>query len=198
MSVTIYIEGGGSSKELRSRCREGFRGLLDKCGLAGRSPKLVACGSRNDAFDDFQTACRTRSEGFVALLVDSEDPLSDIEATWLHLSNRDDWEQPLDTSDEQVLFMTTCMETWIVADRLSLREHYGHELQENALPATNELEGRDRHQIQEALVRATRNCSNSYSKGKRSFAVLGKLNPGELKKHLPSFVRVCRILEKKC
>lgn len=99
--------------------------------------------------------------------------------------------------DEQVLFMTTCMETWIVTDQLTLQEHYGHRLQENALPPLTNLERRDRREVYDKLVHASRNCSNAYSKGKRSFELLAKLDPAVLKQHLPSFVRVDRILKVK-
>ncbi|RZN33975.1 MAG: hypothetical protein EF813_10425 [Methanosarcinales archaeon] len=53
----------------------------------------------------------------------------------------------------------------------------------------------DGHDIQKRLFHATRDCSNAYKKGKRSFAVLEKLSPNELESHLVSFVRVKRILE---
>ncbi len=53
------------------------------------------------------------------------------------------------------------------------------------------------HTIQEALEHATRNCKNTYLKGKRSFELLGHLNHEELLKHLPSFVRILRILNAK-
>lgn len=83
MSAIIFLEGGGDSEVLRSRCREGFRKLLERCGLDTRK------------------------------------------------------------------------------------------------------------------FRATRNCKNAYAKGKRSFEILGKLDPDVLAKHLPSFSRVRRILKEK-
>ncbi|MGH7170380.1 MAG: DUF4276 family protein [Gemmataceae bacterium] len=196
MSSTIYLEGGGDSRDLQIRCREGFRKLLDRCGYAGRLPKLVACGGRGKAFDDFKTAfARVRKGDFVALWVDSENPMDDLEATWEHLQARDHWATPNGATNDQVLLMTTCMEAWIVADRATLAEHYGAELQESALPALHNLEGRPRDGIQNALIHATRNCSNAYTKGKRSFEVLGKLDPETLSKHLPCFLRVRRILD---
>ena len=93
--------------------------------------------------------------------------------------------------------MTTCMETWIVTDRAALREHFGHDLQENALPPLDHLEGRRRHDVHANLVHASRHCSTPYAKGKASFKVLAKLDPVVLKRHLPSFVRVERILKEK-
>jgi hypothetical protein len=195
VSARLYIEGG-ESKEDQIRCREGFRKLLEKAGFSGRLPRLTACGGRNSAFDDFRTAFAKRRQGdYIAMLVDSEDPLGDIEQTWEHLAKRDGWVRPATANNEQVLFMTTCMETWIVADRAALREHYGHRLQENALPPLTDLEKRDRHEVHNQLAHASRNCSNAYAKGKRSFEVLAKLDPVVLKQHLPSVVRIDRILK---
>jgi len=194
VSASIYLEGGGDSKDLHIRCRQGFRKLLENAGFKGRLPRLTACGGRDAAFDDFQTGHATKGDSdYVAMLIDSEDPLDDLEATWQHLHRRDGWDRPARATDEQVLFMTTCMETWIVADRKTLAEHYGSKLQESALPALHALETRPRQEIQEKLAHATRKCGNAYAKGKKSFELLGKLSPNELE-HLPSFRRVVRIL----
>lgn len=196
MSSRIYIEGGGDSKELHIRCRGGFRQLLEKCGFAGRMPRLVASGTRNGAYEGFETAHRNAGEGdFVAMLVDSEDPAHDIEGTWEHLRHRDGWDRPDGAEDNQVLLMITCMESWIAADRGVLRSHYGSDLQESALPALHDMEARTRDDIQDNLTQATRNCRNAYEKGKRSFEIVGKITPEELRRHLPSFVRLERVLK---
>ena len=206
MSAYLYLEGGGSganSKELDIRCREGFRRLLEKCGYKEqrRMPRLFACGGRAAVFDDFATALSSRrAVGYVAMWLDSEEPMADLERTWEHLQNVRSvpkWDKPEGASDDQVLCMTTCMETWIVADRIALQAHYGDELQESGLLSLVDLEQRLRHEVQENLVHATRDCSNAYAKGKRSFEMLGKLTPSTLEKHLPSFVRVHRILNEK-
>jgi hypothetical protein len=159
-------------------------------------PRLSACGSRDAAFGDFQIGLAEKAAGaYVAMWIDSEDPLTDLEAAWKHLRRRDHWMKPAGATDDQVLFMTTCMETWIVADHSALAEHYGAKLQVSALPPLVNLENRERHDVQDKLVHATRNCSNAYVKGKRSFEILAKLSPGALGTHLPSFVRVRRILD---
>jgi hypothetical protein len=161
-------------------------------------PRLVACGGRSAAYHSFVRAHRNaRADSFIALLVDSEDSVADIEATWAHLSARNGWTKPRGAEDEQVLLMTTCMETWIVSDRETLRAHYRSQLQESALPALVGLESRHRDTVQNALVHATRKCSNKYRKGKRSFTILGKLTPDTLATCLPSFARARGILERK-
>jgi hypothetical protein len=192
----VYIEGA-DSKEDKIRAREAFRKLLEDAGFGKdeRMPRTIACGGRNATFDDFKTAhANSGPDDYVGMLVDSEEPLADLEKTWQHLKKRDNWDKPPGAVDEQVLFMTTCMETWIVADRESLREHYGHKLQENALPSLVNLEQRDRHDVQKQLAHATRDCSNAYSKGRRSYQVLAVLRATVLKS-LPSFARTVRILK---
>lgn len=197
MSAHIYIEGsrvGSNSKQDQILCRRGFRALLEKAGFAGRMPGLTACGPRGDAFADFKVAhSRRRTGDYVAMLIDSEDPVADREKTWDHLQKRDGWTKPDAAEDKQVLFMTTCMETWIATDRTALREHYGSQLQETALPPLQDIESRNRHEVQDALIKATRNCSNAYAKGRRSFEILEKLNPATLEA-LSSFARIKDIL----
>jgi len=160
-------------------------------------PRLVACGGRSAAYGDFKTAHESNKAAYVAMLIDSEETVSDPEKTWDHLKNRVLWEQPDGADDEQVLFMTTCMETWIIADRDTLRQHYGSSLQESALPSLSALEQRNRQEVQKGLKHATRNCSNAYQKGKRSFEILGKLEPETMESHLPAFQRAKRILNEK-
>lgn len=200
MKVTVYIEGGASgpdSKLLQTICRENFRKFLDKCGFR-KAPELRVCGSRENVYKDFKNGLfHAPPDRYVVMLVDSEDPVSNMALTWDHLKKRDGWVKPNGADDQQVLLMTTCMESWIVADLSTLRKHYKHKLQETALPPVYDLETRNRHDIQDSLERATRNCENAYRKGIRSYEVLGKLEPTELKRHLPSFARCERILKKK-
>ena len=201
MSAVIYLEGGATgpdSKELSARCREGFHKLLEKCGYKGRYPRLIASGSRGETFSDFKTALESKKTAdYVAMWIDSEDPMKNIEAAWAHLKVRDNWSRPKEATEDQVLLMTTCMETLIVADREALKEHYLKKLQESALPPLVNLESRHRHEIQGQLMHATRNCANTYAKGKRSFEILAKLSPDTLEANLLSFARTRRILNQK-
>lgn len=200
MSAHLYIEGsrtGANSKSDQIRCREGFRKLIEKSGFSGKMPRLSACGGRGSAFDDFKTAhTSSKKDDFVAMLIDSEDQMRDVEKPWEHLKLRDNWDKPENSVDDQVLLMTTCMETWIAADRVALKNHYGHELKETALPSLHQLENSARHDVLEKLTHATRNCSNKYAKGRESFEVLGTLNPEKLST-LPSFARMIRILNER-
>lgn len=196
----IFLEGaarGSNSKELQIRCREGFRRLLEASGFSTRLPRLFASGSRSDAYRDFCTAHKAARAGeYVALWIDSEDPISPIDKTWKHLKQRDNWDRPAGAFDEQVLLMATSMETLIVADHATLSNYYGTKLQKSALPSLTNLEARNRRDVQDRLEQATKNCSKSYAKGKPSFDLLGRLNPETLKGHLPSFERTLDVLER--
>ena len=198
MSAVIFVEGGGDTSKGRIECRRGFRTLLDKSGFTGRMPQIRARGSRDSTYDSFVTAHQEASvSDYIALLIDSEDPVANIDETWRHLNQRDGWQRPAGAQNDQVLFMVTCMETWIVADRQTLNQHFGSRLQTSPLPPLNNLEGRSRQDVQDRLERATRDCPGPYSKGPKSFEILGKLNPDVLEQRLPSFRRARRILSDK-
>ena len=198
MSAVIFVEGGGDTSKGRIECRRGFRTLLDKSGFTGRMPQIRARGSRDSTYDSFVTAHQEASvSDYTALLIDSEDPVANIDETWRHLNQRDGWQTPPGAQDDQVLLMVTCMETWIVADRQTLNQHFGNPLQTSALPPLDNLERRSRQDVQDRLERATRNCPDPYTKGPKSFEVLGKLNPDVLEQRLPSFRRARRILSDK-
>ncbi len=196
MKVKLYVEGGGDRSSDRIKCREGFRKLLERAGFDRRMPATHACGGRNAAYDNFRTALRMERMGeYPVLLVDSEAPVS--QPAWQHLRSRDGWERPAEAEDDQAQLVVQCMETWCVADRNTLREFFGDCLRENALPALNDLETRSKETVQKALADATHDCGQDrgYRKGKRSFELLAELDPAELKKHLPHFVRLCKMLE---
>ena len=92
VTVRLYVEGGGDSKKLRVQCRRGFRKFIEKAGLKGRMPRIVACGGRQRAYDGFTTALDA-GNSTPMLLVDAERPVTDASA-WEHLRKRDGWPRP--------------------------------------------------------------------------------------------------------
>ena len=202
--VQVFVEGGGERKDQKSRCREGFRKLTENAGLSGHMPTFVACGSRNDAYGSFCTAVRVaRPDEYPFLLVDSEDPVSDIgepdsPIPWRHLRMRDRWQKPASARSDQALLMVTCMETWLIADWATLRSVFGPQLQESALLPVQDLETRARHEVLQSLESATKACgpARMYSKGPRSFEVLARVSPDLLATHLPNFRRFVSALRR--
>lgn len=189
MTLYLYVEGGGDSKEQHARCREGFRKLMEQSGLRGHMPRIVAGGSRSATYRQF-TKAQLDSEKISILLVDSEEPIT--QSPWAHVLRRDQWERPSGATDDQLQFMATCMETWIIADRQALSRFFGANLNEKALLPLNDLEQRRRDEVQETLEQATRPCGpdRQYKKGRRSFQVLASLDPQTLTRYLPHFRRL--------
>ena len=77
VNVKIYVEGGGNTRELKARYRQGFSAFFRKTGLEGRMPKVIACGGRKKAIDKFHAGfTKATDNDFIVLLVDSEGPCS--------------------------------------------------------------------------------------------------------------------------
>lgn len=97
-------------------------------------PKVVACGSREHAFKDFQNALKNQKHGLALLLVDSEGPVSKNISSWTHLQNQNGWERPAEVTDERAHLMVQCMEAWFLADREKLATFFGRGFNREVLP----------------------------------------------------------------
>lgn len=194
--TTVYVEGGGSGRELRAKCRKGFQAFFAKSDLAGRLPKVVASGSRSSAFDKFKAARhQAKSDELPMLLVDSEGPVSGGSGTWSHLKAHDNWDKPSGAADDDGHLMVECMEAWFLADKDTLASHFGTGYSANAIPADPSIERVPKRDIEDGLRNATRNCSRGrYDKGRDSFAILGKLDPQKVTDASPHAARLVRTL----
>jgi hypothetical protein len=188
--MKIFVEGSGDSNALKTACRKGFRKFLEKSGLKNQ-PRILACGSRQSAYDDFCTAIENGEAAM--LLVDSETPVSSEcqqgEAKdwqpWQHLADRtgDQWQKPEKSSDQQCHLMVQCMEAWVIADRQTLARYFGQGFKENALPATQRpIESVAKADLYNSLKTATKECKTKsvYGKGEHSFELLAQIDPGEV------------------
>ena len=154
--VEIYMEGGGDSRDGKAGLRQGMDALLAPLKLTARQKalrwKLVCCGSRDAALRAFRNATAADRGAYVALLVDTEGPVS--ESLGQHLTLRDGWD--VTSADEDAIhLMVQVMETWIVADPDTLARYYGQGFRSNALPRAQNLEEVSKGDIQQGLNRAT-------------------------------------------
>lgn len=183
MVVRIYVEGGGHHERLKRACRRGFGKLLEKSGFEGRMPRIVASGSRKNAFENFCSALtRSNSEEFHILLVDSEGPVTIPGKPWEHLRETEKWEIPMEVTDENAHLMVECMETWFLADLETLKDFYGQGFLPGSLPQNPKIEEVPKRDLLQGLYEATRssNTKGKYSKGRHSFAILENINPEKL------------------
>ena len=151
-------------------------------------PRFVPSGTRRQAYKNFQTTHLQGGDNYALLLVDSESPVTD-DSPWVHLQNRpeDSWEKPHNARDEQCHLMVQCMETWLLADRESLSLFFAQGFNENALPASANLEDIAKEDLLNGLRNATRACKRkaSYGKGEHSFKLLALIDPKKVSEASP-------------
>ena len=191
--VKLYVEGGGNdSQALKAECRRGFRDFLEKAGLAGHMPRIVACGGRHDAYESYRTAVNNGEAA--VLLVDSEASVASMFQSgppdrwlpWTYLKQRqgDGWEKPEGATDLECHLMVQCMESWFLADRGTLAAFYGRCFKMNALPAVqNAVESVVKQSVYLALADATKGCvsKGQYGKGEHSFKILSLIDPQQVR-----------------
>lgn len=196
MSVKFYVEGGGHGGLSRPMCREAFTEYFRKSTQAGRSPRVVVCGSRNEAFSRFKTAVENRPSGEIfALLVDSESPVINSSPV-AHLHQQDGWIfAPL--GPDKVFLMVQAMEAWFLADTTVLATFYGSNFISGPLPGSpTNIETIPKDDLEPRLKQASKNCQKgAYKKVKHGFALLALVSPAKVEigsahaKQLNAFLR---------
>ena len=194
MRVEIYVEGAGNP-ELVRQCRRAFKLLLEKAGCRGSLPSVIPCGGRDQAYRNFVNA--PRESGLrLLLLVDSEASVT-AKTKWEHVAQRagDGWPCPDGATEDDLHFMSQCMESWFLADRPTLSEYFGKNFHEKGLPANPAIESIPKGDVMQGLKRATtRTSKGEYQKGRDSFELLSRIRPetlGELP-FAQGFLRVVR------
>jgi hypothetical protein len=194
----LFVEGGGDNQALRIECRQAFRRFLERAGFGTRMPRIVACGARKNAYDQF---CAAFSELDAAiLLVDSEGPVT-APSAWDHVKQRagDRWDKPSRASDDNLHFMVQCMETWFLADRPAMQSFFGNGYKEASLPAaTRPIEEVPKDDLFVALKAATKDTKTKgyYAKGPHSFKLLAEVNPKLVRDASPSADRFLTTLDR--
>jgi hypothetical protein len=203
--IALYIEGGGDQRDTKNALREGFGSFLDELNQIARQHRvrwrIVACGSRNEAFSDFCTAVAQNPGAFNVLLVDAEQSIASAVAgsechklPWTHLKDRDGWNRPHGVYHTQCILMIQCMEAWLIADRNNLATYYGPKFKINALPHAADVERIDKSALYEALKKATRDCKNEYHKTRHAFDILRKADPSIVRNAAPHCNRLFHLL----
>jgi hypothetical protein len=176
--VTVFVEGGGSQDKTRTACRKAFRVFLEKVLSDQSKPKIVACGSRDEAYKDFRRSLHDR-DLLSFLLVDSEDPVSRGQTAGAHLRQRDPWKN---LPDEHVHLMVQCMEAWFLADRAALEEYYGQGFKSQSLPRNPKIEDIPKQDLMQGLEAATRETTKgNYHKTKHGFEILERIDPSKVR-----------------
>lgn len=188
MSIRIYVEGGfeGSTK---SNCRKAFGAFLGKVIPSG-SFKIIASGSRRDAYEDFCTALNRHPEDFVILLVDSEDAVTATVWRHLYLREGDKWTRPASAGEDRAHLMVRVMEAWFLADRQALSAYYGQGFLRNSLPRQKDIELIEKERVFKSLSHSSKPTQKGeYHKTKHGFDLLELIDPSLVRARLIA----CRI-----
>jgi len=181
----IFVEGG-TKGQLAQKCRQGFARFFEKSGLGNRKPRIVSCGTRRAAYEDFCSALsRAKENDVYLLLVDSEAPVAvSTEQVWAHVKDRqgDGWDKPAAADANTLHFMVECMENWFLADTQALESFFGQGFKATALPKNRNIETLSKSAVYEALSNATNKLKTKrpYGKGKHSFSLLEKIDPAKV------------------
>ena len=183
MKVHIYVEGGGDQNLTLTKCRRGFSQFFKKIVPSGAQPKIIACGSRIQAYNRFCTAIKQYSDVFCILLVDSEAPVTDDQGSWHHLKKRDHWDCPSSATDDNAHLMVQCMESWFLADKNTLADFYGQGFNLNALPKQLNIEKIPKDDVNQGLEAATRQTKTKgkYHKTRHGFDLLALISPDKVR-----------------
>jgi hypothetical protein len=183
--VTIFVEGGGNSDLTLRRCRQGFTAYCGKLAPRDKRPKIVACGGRKDAFDDFMTAIKNGgSVDTFVLLVDSEERVT-VPDPIEHLRRRDGSQLPERLGRHRVFLMVQAMEAWFLADREILADYYDGGFRPKGLPGRrDDIESVPKGDLEPGLKQATRDTrtKGQYHKTRHGFDLLAKVDPVKIEK----------------
>ncbi len=205
--VRLYVEGGGDTNALKQSCRKGFSAFITKAGIKDR-PRIVACGSRSNAYQSFCTAIANGEAAI--LLVDSETPVDvcyqqgkpEDWQPWKHLSDKpdDSWAQPKGAKDTDCHLMVQVMESWLLADRETLGKYFGQGFNANRIPPEGrDIESIGKDGIYKSLAGATHSCEKKgrYSKRDHSFDLLASVDPERIVSASPWAKRFVEELKRK-
>jgi hypothetical protein len=193
VSVRVFVEGGGDQRRTQTACRRAFSVFLGNLLGDRPKPRIVASGSRDQAYRDFSRALSGDTDVFATLLVDSEDPVVAGKTAAAHLRDRDRWTGPL--PDGQVHLMVQCMEAWFLTDKAMLAQYYGDGFKQSALPPNPKIEAILKQDVFNGLERATVGTSKgAYHKTRHGFDILERLDPVAVQNGSPFAAAFFKIL----
>ncbi len=189
MVETIYIYYEGDRK-----LQPGFRKFLDSLYQQGVKIRLVSTGGNPIA--DFVTGMKSNSNAVNILLKDSEG--STIQEALDQVKSHDHWDTGLasQVADDQLHFMVQVMESWFLADRVSLHRFYGRGFSENRLPGNLKIEEIPKDDVLRCLAAATEKTQKGkYHKTMHAPDLLARIDAARVRAAAPACERLFYVLE---
>ena len=193
--IRIYVEGGGDAAA--KRCKRAFAAFIRKAGFEGRMPKIWACGSRQAALENYETAIDQGLEAI--LLVDSEGPVDESCQTgddfgkwkpWKHLekgaSKSNHLKRPAKAHEPDCHLMVECTENWCAADIEAINNYFGVAVPKDELGRLKKPELISKEDVLELLKKVARQSGKRrYRKGSDTFELLENADPIKVTEKCP-------------
>jgi hypothetical protein len=192
--VTIYVEGGGDGKWGKQQVRLAFREFFSE--FTGHRPRVISCGGRSKAYDDFMLAVSQEPRAAILLLVDAERPVSGDSST-RHLADAPDRWDLRGIPDDRVHLMVQAIEAWMIADPEALRSYFGQGFNENAIPGRRNPEGIPKGDLKRALEQAGRDTKKKgYHEINDGTEILKMLDPATVRTKCERCKRLFKLLSR--
>ncbi len=177
--VRIYIEGGAEGRAANNDFRCGWKKFLIELHELARAHgyqalEVVRGKGRGNAFNRFKKHQKEYPNDLCVILVDSEKEVPEGARVWDIVANRtgDKWERPIWATERHLYLMVHFVETWLLTDQDALRSFFKKGFNGRPLPTTN-LEDRSKHEIEEALKKATQASSKGCYRHVHAHEVIG-------------------------
>lgn len=200
--IVVFIEGDSKQKGKYNSIslREGFQyffstisGIANSKGIKFRP---IPCDSKFQTFKDFLNGIKVYKNSFVAFLIDSDGEVDDAETAKSFLQKQNENWRFDDVAEDQCHLMVQTMESWLIADLESLKNYYGQNFRSNPIPKHADCEKALKSDIEDGLLRATRDTTKgAYHKVKHGAELLRRLDVDKVKAKCKYCKRLFDVLE---
>lgn len=187
--IRIYVEGGGKGTDRFAtiKLREGFRAFFKELDEKAKKKNIrfqpIPSGSTDETYRSFERSVRDFPQSFSLLLVDSDKAVPNGETARSFLQKKHKKWLLQNISDEQCHLMVQIMESWFVADVDALKNYYGQDFNESAIPKNANVEKIDKTRVENSLKNATRQTQkNEYHKIHHGGDLLGKIDAKKVRR----------------
>ena len=203
--IKLYVEGGGrgTNKNATIKLQQGFDAFLRELKDAARAKKIsfrvIPSGSTTDTYEEFIFSVENSPQSFNLLLVDSDETVAKDESACAFLQRKYKKWKLQTINDEQCHLMVQIMESWFVADVDALKDFYGQDFRESAIPKNQKnVEKIDKARVESALKAATAKIKNGvYHKIRDGAKILEKINPQKVRASAPHCDKLFKTISEK-
>ena len=195
--IKLYVEGGGKGSHKRAtiKLQQGFDAFFKEIKTAARSKKIsfrvIPSSNTQSTYDDFVLSVENSPQSFNLLLVDSDEAVAEDETARAFLQRKYKKWKLQKVEDEQCYLMVRIMESWFIVDVKALKEFYGLEFKESAIPKNRNVESIEKERVESSLKTATgKTQKGEYHKVGHGAKILEVIEPRKVRAAAPQCERL--------